>query len=116
MDTDAMTVDQLEAHLATVDDIDELEQLRAAEDDGQQRKGAFEAIDARIAQLRGDGSIEGFPTYELGDGYENAEIVVGHADGEVKFTADADGCVTPTNQKEVWALNELGANPRKDVI
>lgn len=120
MDTDAMTVDQLEAHLATIDDIDELEQMRAAEDDGQQRKGAYDAIDARIAQLRGEAGETpealSYPVYDLGDDYKDAEIVVGHADGEIKLTADSEGRVTPTNQNEVWALNELGAKPRKDVI
>lgn len=108
-DTDSMTVPQFVAHLATVDDAAELARMRTAEEDGQKRKGIFEAIDARAAEL--EGTTEAFDTYQLAS---STTYVVAHPDGEVTFTTEEDGSYTPTSEREAWALNELGVKPGRE--
>lgn len=44
-------VDDLSAHLATVDDLDEVQRLLDAETAGKSRKGAIAAIEARRDEL-----------------------------------------------------------------
>lgn len=108
MNTTEMTIDQLAAHVETIDDVEELQEVRAAEQDGKDRSGAYDVIDARIAALEpGD-----YPAYDLGA--PNTTYAVGHPDGEVQFITDDTGQFTPTNEREVWALNELGAKPGKE--
>jgi hypothetical protein len=47
------SIDALTAHLATIEDVAELDRLRAAEVGGKSRKSAIKAIDARKAELAG---------------------------------------------------------------
>lgn len=52
-----LTVDELEEHLADVEDLEDLALIRFAELEGKGRKGALEAIDDRAAAIpaQGDG-------------------------------------------------------------
>lgn len=46
---------------------------------------------------------------------KDATYVVAHpAHGEIKFTTDDSGSVTPKNEKEVWALQQLGFEVKED--
>lgn len=48
------SIEQVVAHLSTVDDLAELTRLRANEVAGKTRKGALEAIEARRDELTAD--------------------------------------------------------------
>lgn len=45
------SIDELVAHLATLDDVDEAQKLVDAEKAGKSRKGALAALDARLDEL-----------------------------------------------------------------
>lgn len=48
------SIEELAAHLATVDNPKEVERLIANEEGGKTRKGALEVLQARVAELTGD--------------------------------------------------------------
>jgi hypothetical protein len=45
------SIPALETHLGTLNDVEELRRLRAAEEGGKSRSGALAAIDARLEEL-----------------------------------------------------------------
>jgi hypothetical protein len=110
LDIANLTLDELEAHLATVDSLEALDEIRRVEEEGRDRSGAYDLIEAareRIAPAESD-----YPAYDLGQA--NATFVVGRPDGEVEFTTNAEGYYTPTDEREVEALATLGAKPGRE--
>lgn len=51
------------------------------------------------------------PKYSGGELLKDATHVVGHPDGEVEFSTDESGTYTPKDDREEWALQQLGATP-----
>lgn len=56
IDPSEHTIDGLEEEIETIDDPEELRDIREAETDGQDRSGAIEAIDQRLESIDEDGT------------------------------------------------------------